>query len=290
MSPLKTKSLWFGLASFCSQLVFLVLRYGLRYRYQTIYNNLSRAFPTKKTSEIVRLLESYYRHLSDLCVEPFLFAVASSHLRTQLARFTNIQLLHRLHQANKSVILLATHYGNWEYLIQLPSYSPYPVYTAYSPPHKPWVNRLLLRLRKRFGIQLIPQQSFYRQMLARINQVAEPALMVLIADQRPGPASLKHQLLFLQQPTYVQLGAERLAQQLNAAVVFVDCVKISRFCYEYRLKGVNLPVNEVMPSLTQCYFQHLEAQIHRSPAYWLWSHDRWKSSVKSPSPSQPVEV
>lgn len=279
------------LASFCSRLVFFVLRYGLRYRYQTIQTNLSRAFPTKKPQEILRLLESYYRHLSDLCVEPFLFAVASPSLRNHLACFTNTQLLHRLYQAHQPVILLASHYGNWEYLIQLPLYSPYPVYAAYSPPRRGWVNRLLLAFRKRFGVHLIAQQSFYRQMLARINQAGEPALMVLIADQRPGPASLKHQLLFLQQSTYVQLGAERLAQQLNAAVVLVDCVKVSRFCYEYRLEEVNWPVKQARPlALTQCYLRHLEDQIHRSPAYWLWSHDRWRSSLNPSILSQPVEA
>jgi len=291
MVPLKIQSLWLVLANGCSRLVFLVLRYGLRYRYQTIYSNLMRAFPNKKPPEILHLLESYYRHLSDLCVEPFLFAVASTHLRNRLACFTNTELLIRHYQHHQPVILLASHYGNWEYLIQLPIYSPYSVFTAYSPPRKPWVNRLLLGLRKRFGVHLIPQQSFYRQMLTRINRAGEPALMVLIADQRPGPDSLKHQLLFLQQPTYVQLGAERLAQQLKAAVVFADCVKVSRFCYEYRLKELDCSMNMDTPlAITQCYFHHLEEQIHRSPVEWLWSHDRWKSAIKSPLRSQPIEA
>lgn len=291
MSCLKTNALWLTLARCCSAGVFVLLRYGLRYRYETIYSNLSRALPSLKPAEVLRLLESYYRHLSDLCVEPFLFAVASSPLRNQLACFTNPELLQRLYQAHKPVILLASHYGNWEYLIQLPTYSPYPVYTAYSPPRTGWVNGLLLRLRKRFGVQLIPQQSFYRQMLSRINSADEPALMVLIADQRPGPASLKHHLQFLKQPTYVQLGAERLARHLKAAVVFVDCVKVSRFCYEYRLKEVSGPALEATPlTLTQYYFHHLEEQIHRSPVEWLWSHDRWKSSIKSPLRSQPIEA
>lgn len=288
---LKTNSLWLVLARCCSGLVFIVLRYGLHYRYQTIYRNLSGAFPDKTPAEIVSLVERYYQHLSDLCVEPFLFAIASADLRNHLARFTNTELLDRLYQAHKPVVLFASHYGNWEYLIQLPLYSSYPVYTAYSPPRKQWVNRLLLGLRKRFGVQLIPQSSFYRQMLARIRQAGEPALVVLIGDQRPGPASLKHQLLFLHQPTYVQLGAERLAQQLDAVVMLTDCIKVARFCYEYRLKRVNWSAEEAEPlALTQHYYRHLEGQIHRSPAYWLWSHDRWKASTSSPVLPQPVAI
>ncbi len=291
MLPSKPYSFWILLAGFWAELIYLVLRYAIRYRYETIYGNLSQAFPTKRPPEIRRLLKRYYRHLSDLCVEPFLFAVASPHLRARLACFINTELLNQLHQAQRPVVLLASHYGNWEYLIQLPLYCPYPVYTAYSPPRKRWVDFLLGRLRKRFGVQLIPQQSFYRQMLARTKQPAKSALMVLIADQRPGPASLKHQLLFLHQATYVQLGAERLAQQLEAAVVFVDCVKVSRFCYEYRLKGVNLSPKQAEPlALTQCYFEQLEKQIHRSPAYWLWSHDRWKTSLHPSSAGKSVKA
>ncbi|WP_461094100.1 lysophospholipid acyltransferase family protein [Spirosoma gilvum] len=264
-----------------------MLRYGLRYRYETIYRNLSRAFPAKEPKEVLCLLEGYYRHLSDLCVEPFLFAMASPSLRYHLARFTNTALLHRLHQEQKPVILLASHYGNWEYLIQLPLYSPYPVYTAYSPPRKPWLNRLLLKLRRRFGVKLIPQASFYRQMVSQ----AERILAVLIADQRPGPASLKHQLLFLHQPTFVQVGAERLAERMGAVVVLIDCVKIDRFCYEYCLTEMDWRAHPDSPlSITQRYFHHLEEQICRSPVEWLWSHDRWKSPLKLQKRNQLVEA
>lgn len=291
MNNWKTFSFRLTLARFCSGLVFVVLRYVLRYRYQTIHHNLTSAFPSYKPSQIAHLVERYYHHLSDLCVEPFLFAIASPRLRSHLARFTNTELLHRLHQAQKPVIMFASHYGNWEYLIRLPMYSPYPVYTAYSPPRQPWMNRLLLRLRGRFGVHLIPRASFYRQALGRLRQADEPALVVVIADQRPGPGSLKHQLMFLQHPTFVQVGAERLARQTGAEVILVDCVKTDRFCYQYRLKRVNWERDEPTPlALTQLYYEHLAEQIHRSPAFWLWSHDRWKASVEAPEVDQPVAV
>ncbi|UFH56608.1 lysophospholipid acyltransferase family protein [Spirosoma sp. KNUC1025] len=272
-----------SLAKACSYLVFLVLRYGLNYRYDTIYRNLKSSFPLKSETQIRGLLETYYRHLSDLCIEPFLLAAASDKLRNKLARYTNLDLLDQLYRERKQVVMLTSHYGNWEYLIDLPTHVRYPVYSAYSPPQSAFFDRILLALRKRFGVELIPQKTFYRQALALLDQSQEPKLVVLIADQRPGPASLKHHLSFLRQETFVQLGAERLARQARTAVVVVDTQKVGRFTYQYRFMQVcdNAYFTNAM-DITQQYYTALEGQIRRSPAYWLWSHDRWKHPVLSP--------
>lgn len=276
----KTTSWLVSIAKVCSYLAFFVLRYLLRYRYQTIQRNLKAALPHKSEQRIARLVIVYYRHLSDLCVEPFLFALASRRLRNRLVCFSDTGLFQQLFHQQKQTVVLASHYGNWEYLIELPAHVPYPVYTAYSPIRNRWLNQLVLDLRRRFGVHLIVQQNFYRQALGLLNSADDPKLLVFIADQRPGPGSLKHYLSFLHQLTYVQPGAERLARQTGAAVVVAECRKTDRFCYEYRFHLIYQDATHTPPlAITQAYYQSLEQQIYQSPAYWLWSHDRWKHPV-----------
>ncbi|GAB3559880.1 lysophospholipid acyltransferase family protein [Spirosoma fluminis] len=261
-----------------SFIVFVTLRYGLRYRYRTIVTNLTNAFPGQSAQQYRKLTNAYYRHMSDLCVEPFLFFFASARQRAQLARFTNPHLLSALHQAHRPVVLLASHYGNWEYLARLPQLTDYPVYTAYSPLKNRWLDQVLIRLRSHLGMRMIPKQSFYRQALTVLQQPDDLPLLLLIADQRPGPGSAKYQLPFLHQDTAVQTGAERMAVLSNAAVVNIEARQTARFQYQFTFRLLCEQASRTAPmAITRQYYQALERIITQAPMYWLWSHNRWKN-------------
>nr|WP_262924040.1 lysophospholipid acyltransferase family protein [Spirosoma liriopis] len=279
-----TWNLLLFIAKGLSFVLFVILRYGLRYRYRMIITNLTRAFPGRSTLEYRELLNGYYRHISDLCVEPFLFFCASDAHREQLARFTNPDLLSTLHQAHRPVVLLASHYGNWEYLVKLPQLTDYPVYTAYSPIKNHWLNRLLIYLRSRLGMSLIPKQNFYRQALMVLRDPHDLPLLLLIADQRPGPGSTKHHLPFLHQDTAVQIGAERMAMLSNAAVLSIEARQTARFQYQFTFRLLSEQAAKTVPlAITRQYYQALERVITHAPVFWLWSHNRWKGMAAEPA-------
>ena len=107
------------LTSLLSILLSLLLRFVLQYRKTVIRKNLTSSFPTKSAGEIRKLMSAYYRHMSDLLLEPFLFYLAPERLRKRLAKYINPEVLELLRANQRPVIVFASHYGNWEYLIFL---------------------------------------------------------------------------------------------------------------------------------------------------------------------------
>nr|WP_295933316.1 lysophospholipid acyltransferase family protein [uncultured Dyadobacter sp.] len=268
-----------GLTSLLASLLSFFLRFVLQYRKTVIRKNLTSSFPSKSSREIRTLMSAYYRHMSDLLLEPFLFYLAPERLRKRLAKYINPEVLELLHADQRPVIVFASHYGNWEYLINLPQVTDYPVYTAYSPIKNGLLNGMMIRLRSFLGVKLIPKKGFYRQALSLLRQTATPNMLVVIADQRPAPGSDKFHISFLDQDTAVQMGGERMAASSQAAVVYVESQKRARFSYEFTFRLMEHPDRSTPLSITKSYYCFLEKSISRAPSYWLWSHNRWKSPV-----------
>lgn len=267
-------------AKMVSFLIFLFLRHVMAYRRSLIKENLSTSFPEKSKSEIKKLTTEYYSHMSDLIIEPFLFHLAPLSTRNSLANYTNPEMLDRLYGEQKQVVLFASHYGNWEYLINLPEATRYNVHTAYSPISNVLMNKTMIRLRSFFGMKLIPKNNFYRQALSLMNERINLNLLIVIADQRPAPGNDKFHISFMNRQTAVQTGGERIAFVSKATVVYVECRKDARFKYNFTFAMMNSdPVKPL--ELTRAYYQILEKSLSHAPSYWLWSHNRWKALLST---------
>ena len=72
-------------------------------------------------------------------------------------------------------------------------------------------------------------------------------------------------------------GAERILRKLNHAVFYLDMRRVRRGYYEGELKLITREPNALPEfGVTDAYFRLLEESIRRAPAFWLWSHNRWK--------------
>lgn len=268
----------FAIASTLSFLIYFLTFKVFRYRYDVIVDNLSKSISGKSKNEIENYAREYYRHLGDLVVEPLLFIIVDHSTRVKLAQYTNIGLLEEFYKLGKNVVTLSSHCGNWEYLINFPKIQPLKTYTAYTPLSNKTIDRYILKLRSLYGVILIPKKYFFRGALSVLKKKDDPSMVVVIADQRPGPGSLKNFIDFLNQPTHVQVGAERLAVASGAAVLYLECLKIERFHYQYTFHVVTEDAERCQPmEVTKTYYRLLEENILRSPSQWLWSHKRWKA-------------
>lgn len=254
-----------------SDLFYLFFVYIYPYRKNVILKNLSYAFPQRNLKERKQLMYLYYRHLADLITEPFLIGNCNRKDLATLVRYENIHFLRSVLDSGKDVVLMASHYGNWEYLFSLPQEINYEVITAYSPLTNSWLNTRLKIMRGKFGMSLVAKQDWYRQALKYTS--SEPCVFLAVADQRPVGKS-KEKVLFLGQQTYVQSGAARLLKGRNAVMVYLDVKKLDRNVYSFRF--IELNDNPELRNPMQQYYSELEKTIDRNPAFWLWSHNRWK--------------
>lgn len=245
-----------------------------RYRYQVIIQNLSRSFPEKNYQEIRQLAHGFYQHFFELFAE----VIKSQGIKPAKARMhykiENPELISDYHARGINVIALGGHWGNWEWLIMTPLFFDFSIYTLYKPLSSSVMESLMGKIRKRFGLKLLPMNQAGRFILTKKDY---PALYFFIGDQSPSHRDAEYSVDFLNQPSLLFAGGAKLAKATSSAVVYQSISKIKRGYYSVTFHPVSQPGNEMHErEILQKYARLLEVDIKNKPAFWLWSHKRWK--------------
>lgn len=257
-----------------SKMISLVFIHIWSYRKKVILKNLRNAFPLLSMNEISRMMRAYYRHVGNLITESFLLGNVGKENIGEIVSYENLSLIHHLIKEKKDIVLMASHCGNWEYLLSLPLYVKCNVLAPYSPLSNNLLNEKLKKMRSKFGAKLISKSEWYRTAMKWRDNF--PTIFAVIADQRP-PEISKHNIDFLNQKTYVQSGAARIAQKRSCALVYMDVMKNGLNSYNFRFILISADAEKREENdLMNSYYKMLEKTIRRQPELWLWSHNRWK--------------
>ncbi|HAR38754.1 MAG: acetyltransferase [Bacteroidetes bacterium GWD2_45_23] len=261
-----------------SDILFFLIYYLVRYRRKLVRRNLKNAFPEESQKEIVKLEREFYHHLCDYFVETIKTLHLSDKEVSKRLNFENPEIFNRLTANGKSCILSLGHYGNWEWVPSIvmhfqPEMKQGLVYKTL---HNKAFDRLFLKIRSRFNSKPIEQVSVYRQMI-RLKEAGERMVVGFLADQRPFRNNGQYWTTFLNQDTLVQTGMEKIAQHLGCAVVYLDIQKVKRGYYEGKFFVISSDASQEQDFvIMERYMRKLEETILSAPAYYLWSHNRWK--------------
>jgi KDO2-lipid IV(A) lauroyltransferase len=262
-----------------SDVLFLLMYRVVRYRLKVTRHNMRASFPEKTQRELRRMERDFYRHFADYFVETIKLAHVSEKEIQCRACMTNPQLIDRLidEAGHTCILVMLGHYGNWEWFTAGNGFfAKARMYPIYRPLNNKAFDRLFVYLRARFGSVGIRQHETLRD-LVRLKREKTPALAVLLADQTPGRADLDYWTTFLRQDSAMLTGPERIARKLNLPVVYADVQKNKRGYYHVEFKLLSATPQETPPYyLTEQYTRLMEQTILRNPAYWLWTHRRWK--------------
>jgi len=262
-----------------SDFLFLILYHIVKYRRKVVFDNLKNSFPNKSNIELRLIEKEFYYYLADLIVETIKLVTASEH--DVLKRFTinNLDLVRKFEEQNQSYLMAASHYGNWEWNTLI---SPLAFKAQTLIIYKELTNKtfdtFLKNVREKSGVKMVTMRSSFRAIIKHKNELTNT---VFAADQTP--AHLEAQILidFLNQKTLVFYGLEKTAKATNYPVIFCDLKRVKRGYYAANFKLVTEnPSLEPENAITKKYFSLLEDRINDEPAYWLWSHKRWKNSPK----------
>jgi KDO2-lipid IV(A) lauroyltransferase len=261
----------------------LLLRHVLRHRVRIARANLRRCFPSKSAAEIESLLNAYYRHLGQVAAEFLKMAGMPAQEMRRRTPFTNAALLSAETDAGRSVLLLGSHLANWEWSLQAVTLVlSVPIDAAYKPLHAAGADRELLKLRARYGARMVAAKKMLR-VVARQRQAVHA--IALMADQMPASSGGRQWLTFLGCDTAFYPGPGEIGRMTGYAAFFVAMRRIERGYYELTLHPIAAAGERLAPEVfTARYAQLLEAQIRAQPAFWLWSHRRWKST----RPAEPL--
>ena len=250
----------------------------VRYRLKVVRENLKKSFPDKTAIELLILEKRFFHHFSDYILETIKLAHISQEELNRRARLNNPDIINPLvEQGHTCFILLMGHYGNWEWFSGSTVWFDHvKIYQIYRPLTNKAFDKLFVYLRTRFQGIGIKKQETVRDII-RIKQSKERSLMIFIADQTPNKLNLHYWTSFLNQESAMLTGPEKIAAKLDIPVIFVDVKKLKRGYYTVDFELItDSPRTKPEFWITEQYARLMERSILRDPAYWLWTHKRWK--------------
>jgi len=246
------------------------------YRKKIVIENLIHSFPEKSKSEVYKLARRNIHHFCDSFIE----SLAALHMPEKELkkryRIKNLETLEELYKSGSDVMLLAMHYGNWEWFSLLPALSSYTVLGVYKTLNNKHFDKLFIRLRSKYGAIPVSRQNSLRTM-AQYRHDGKKFILFSLADQRPRGVQIQHWITFMNQDTPVVLGPEKIARKYDMTVLFYKINRIRRGHYECEFVLLESdPQATKPPEITEKYYQMLEQHITGKPEYYLWTHNRWK--------------
>jgi len=264
-----------------SNILFFLAYHIFRYRRSVVRSNLNNSFPEKSKRERIQIAKNFYSHFADTFVETLYFDRISETKGREIVKYLNPELLNDYLDQGRQVVVILGHYNNWEWFCNWPLYSKYRFYPIYKKLKSKTFERFYFGLRNHFGAIPLERADTYRQLIYD-HQKGIPSTSAFLFDQTPRIYEIQHWVKFLNQDTPVILGAEKVANKIDAVVLFAHSQKVKRGKYEvvYQLvtdHGALCPKFEI----TENCLRLLENQIKEQPEFWLWSHKRWKHKKKN---------
>lgn len=259
-----------------SDFLSFVARRVVGYRKNVIIKNLKNSFPERKEEDLVALIPGIYRNLTDVMLETFKLLTISEKELKRRVRFVNADYVNQFHRDNTPIIITTSHLCNWEWMLVASSLVlSAPIDGVYQHINNSFFEKLMFRIRGRFGAIPVEKNHVFRESLKKRNV---SHILALVADQSP-PRSDKnvYWTTFLNQETVFYNGMERIGSGFNWPILYAKMRRIKRGFYEMEFIELESdPADKKPGTMVTKYAAILEDLIREHPTDWLWSHNRWK--------------
>jgi len=255
--------------------LYLLGFYLVRHRRQVIREQLKKVFPESSDAEREAMHKRFLRNFCDVMVEVLKsMSMSESEMRSRV-HIVNLEVARRYLDAGQSVMFVTSHLCNWEWLLHgMTLQLGYPVDAAYKPLHDQWAERLMLKVRTRFGARLVPAKELLADFMQRRGVVR---VVAMNADQAPVSTDKRYWTRFLGQDTAFYIGAEQIARATRLPIIYVRVRRVRRGYYEVELQLLWDGREQAGPhAVTERYARACEIDVLKHPTDWLWSYRRWR--------------
>ena len=258
--------------------LYFLMRHVVHYRKKVVRRNLRNSFPEKSETELMEIERKFYRYICDYMLEEVKMLRMSFKELCCRMEYDNKEEFLAMIERHGGIVLLIPHYANFEWIIGMGAIMQevdIPV-QIYKPLHNRYMDAMFKRIRARFGGYNVPKHSTAREII-RLCRDNKRVAVGMITDQSPNINEAHHWTTFLNQDTGFMDGAERIAKLIDFPVFYCELKKQRRgYCrVEFDLI-TETPKETADGEITELFARRLEQTIRREPAYWFWSHKRWK--------------
>jgi lauroyl/myristoyl acyltransferase len=259
-----------------SDVLYLLVYYVIGYRKKTVRANIALALPNLSLEERLSIEKKSYRHLCDMFMEMTKTMTISSEEMNKRFVVTNLEVIKEYEKKEKSIMLLASHYASWEWLITLNQKISYQGIGVYKKISNKYFDKLIRDIRSKYNTQLVTTRDTI-PLISNNQKTGILSIYGLASDQSPKSDRIFHWDSFMGVEVPVHTGAEMLAKKYDLNVVFAKVKKVKRGHYEATL----IPLSEDAQSvpdfgITHAFIREVEKQIYEAPEYYFWTHKRWK--------------
>lgn len=278
-----------GFLYLLADVFYVIIYHVIGYRKKVVRENLSKSFPEKGLAEILVLEKKFFKYFAGLIFEVIKMNSISANELTKRVRFKNADLVEAYLKNNESVIFCSSHNGNYEWVCMAIglnfSAAHYPIYKPLSDDN---FDNWFLKMRSRFGNHMVAKRQTIRQIQATKDR---PTIFTFGSDQSPSSDDTQYWTKLLNQDAAIQLGVEKIAKKTDRPIFYLHTKYIKRGYYEVDCVPICLAPKETAEfEITEMHTRFLEDFLKEQPAYWLWSHRRWKRVKPNSTPAAPEKT
>ncbi|MFA7274341.1 MAG: lysophospholipid acyltransferase family protein [Crocinitomicaceae bacterium] len=274
--PISLLPLW--VLYLLTDLFYILILTIVPYRRQVVRANIKNSFPELNKKQHKAIERKFYHHFTDLLAESVKNLTISKMELKKRIHVLNRDCIDQLFIQGKSVIFVGGHYNNWEWIICAQNFlfAHQAVGIGMPMTNSFWDEKINQR-RSRFGMKIVNAKTF-KDTLSK--EKPNPVSLLVLADQSPGDSLKSYWMKFLNQTTAIAFGAEQIAHEYNYSVVYLHMRKVRRGYYEVIFESItDNPKSEEYGKITETHVASLENDITAEPAFWIWSHKRWKREI-----------
>jgi KDO2-lipid IV(A) lauroyltransferase len=240
------------------------------------------SFPSKSDKEIKLIRKRFFKHFTDVFIESIKsFSISKEEMQKRY-HYKNPEVVNQVAKEGRSIILLGSHYANWEWLMSSPIVLNIEIFGAYTKLENKYFEKAIKKNRTKYGVIGFKTSEFIKYMLANVQNKRQ-GLYILLSDQSPQIEKTYYWKEFLGVKVPIHTGAEMLAKKFDCAVINYSCRKIKRGYYEIDFETITTTPKEFDDyQIMDTYLEITEKLIRKEPAYYLWSHKRFKHKDKAP--------
>ncbi len=254
----------------------------LKKRRQIALNNLQIAFGNDMDEDRQHdMCKASFINLSKTIIEFMRFTKLNSDNIWQEVSVEGREHLDAAIEKGKGVIVVLTHFGNWELLslvwgVLIPNRA-----TAIAFPLKnEKLNAYICRNRERLSLKLIPRKNAIR---ATLRALKNNEAVGFFADQNAGEQGVF--IEFFGKPASTSRAPVTIALKTDTPILFtLDIRQPNDQHHVYISPPIYLePSGDTETDVieyTTLLVKELEKYIQKYPEQWLWHHNRWKTQPK----------
>jgi KDO2-lipid IV(A) lauroyltransferase len=251
-----------------------------------VHGNLAVAFPDRDEQDLRRTTRGVFRQLGMAAAELANMDKIWSE-REQRLEFCIDPLAQAHLDAGGATVFVTAHVGAWQVTNLISRQQNLTITVVFAEESNPQVRELMHRLRKAFGVKLLPTHAGIRPLLRELNAGNSIGLAM---DTR---LDTGEPLPFFGVEALTNTSAARMALRSGAALIPVRGERLRPGHFRVSVMApINSPVPDAKPedqaiAMTQLINDHFEAWIRSAPDHWMCLKRRWpKARTKSSAPGR----